>query len=58
MNLIDHWVTAILSAPEERYSKFWVRVSYTCEGGTGESNLMFNTLAEAEAVKVDDKFLE
>lgn len=57
MNLVDHWVTEILSTPEERYTKFWVRVSFTCEGGTGETNLMFNTLAKAEAVKVGDKFL-
>ena len=57
MNLIDHWITAILSEPEEMYNKFWIRVSYTCEGGTGESNLMFETLDEAKSIKVNDKFL-
>lgn len=57
MNLIDHWVTAILSEPEERYNKFWVRVSYDCIGGKGESNLMFDTLEEAKQIKVNDKFL-
>ncbi len=57
MNLIEHWITAILSEPEERYNKFWVRVAYTCEGGKGESNLIFNTLEEAKQIKVNDKFL-
>ena len=57
MNLIDHWIIAVLSEPEERYNKFWVRVYYACEGGTGESNLMFDTLEEASQIKVNDKFL-
>ncbi|WP_455621605.1 hypothetical protein [Parabacteroides sp.] len=57
MNLIDVWVTGILSDVYQKYGKFWVKVSYVDEGGEGETELMFDSIQEALQVKIDYKFL-
>lgn len=56
MNLIDAFVNNVLSGVYEQYDKFWVKVSYTDMGGTGETTLMFDTPGEAIDVKEGYKF--
>lgn len=57
MNLLDAKVTRVLGKPEFKYEKWWVRVAYDCWGRESETKLMFDTEAEAEAVKVGHEFL-
>jgi hypothetical protein len=53
MNLIDAVVTRIISrSPRFYYKKYWVKVEFNAMGVLGVKNLMFNTIEEAEALKV------
>ncbi|WP_199722574.1 hypothetical protein [Parabacteroides sp. AF17-3] len=56
MNLIDAFVNKVLSGVYEQYGKFWVKVSYTDMGGSGETTLMFDNPSEAIDVKEGYKF--
>lgn len=57
MNLIDAYVTQILSDPYQMYGKWFLEVEYTSEGRTGKTNIMFDTEREALAVFPGHKFL-
>lgn len=57
MNLLECYVTEVLSNPYEKYSKWWVDVNYECWGLDGSTNLMFDSEQEAEKVKKGYKFL-
>lgn len=52
MNLLDCFVTKVLSKPYEKYDKWWVRVECECYGNIGEHSIMFNSKENAEEVKV------
>lgn len=66
MNLVDCHVTEVASKagpasqvtgpPRELYGKWWVPVNYESWGCPGNSEIMCNTLEEADAVKVGDVF--
>lgn len=57
MNLVDCFVTKILSLPYEMYGKWWVKVEYDCYGSSQKTSLMFNTKEEAEKIETGYKFL-
>lgn len=59
MNLIDAYVVKILSEPKllSEISGYWVEVEYEDDGGTGFTNLYFETLDEALNLKVGYEFL-
>lgn len=52
MNTVDCKVTAITDEIRVLHNKYWVPVEYSCEGGTGNSEIMRMTLEDAEDVKV------
>ena len=57
MNLIDATVVAVLSTPYEKYNKWWVDVNCVDMGGESKTNLMFDTIEEAEKVGLGYQFL-
>lgn len=62
MNYLDGHVEEVLSEPYyDDYGsgifRWWVEVSYICEGTESTTTLMFDTREEAEAVKPGYKFL-
>ena len=62
MNYLDGYVEEVLSEPHyDDYGsgifRWWVEVSYICEGTESTTTLMFDTREEAEAVKPGYKFL-
>ena len=62
MNYLDGYVEEVLSEPYyDDYGsgifRWWVKVSYVCEGIGAVTTLMFDTREEAEAVKTGYKFL-
>lgn len=62
MNYLDGYVEEVLSEPYyDDYGsgifRWWVEVSYVCEGTESTTILMFDTREEAEAVKPGYKFL-
>lgn len=62
VNYLDGYVEEILSEPYyDDYGsgifRWWVKVSYVCEGTESTTILMFDTREEAEAVKPGYKFL-
>lgn len=62
MNLLEHYVTDILSEPYYNdYGsgnfKWWVKVKSNCYGQETESDLMFDTLDEALEVKIGYMYL-
>lgn len=57
MNLLDAYVTEILSKPYIKYEKWWVDVKATCWGQSFEHRIMADTLEEAKQIKVGYKFL-
>ena len=62
MNYLDGYVEEVLSEPYyDDYGsgifRWWVKVSYVCEGIGAVTTLMFDTREEAEAVKPGYKFL-
>lgn len=61
MNYLDGYVEEVLSEPYyDDYGsgifRWWVEVSYICEGTESTTTLMFDTREEAEAVKPGYKF--
>ena len=61
MNYLDGYVEEVLSEPYyDDYGsgvfRWWVKVSYVCEGIGAVTTLMFDTREEAEAVKTGYKF--
>lgn len=62
MNYLDGYVKEVLYEPYyDDYGsgifRWWVEVSYVCEGIGAVTTLMFDTREEAEAVKPGYKFL-
>ena len=62
VNYLDGYVEEVLSEPYyDDYGsgvfRWWVKVSYVCEGTESTITLMFDTREEAEAVKPGYKFL-
>ena len=57
MNYCDAYVTEVLGGAFYEYDKWWKPVKYLSEGLESETDLMFDTLKEAEEVKADYKFL-
>lgn len=62
MNYLDGYVEEVISEPyyndyESGISRWWVKVSYVCEGIRSTTTLMFDTREEAEAVRTGYKFL-
>lgn len=62
VNYLDGYVEEVLSEPYyDDYGsgifRWWVEVSYICEGTESTTTLMFDTREEAEAVKPGYKFL-
>lgn len=56
MNLLDCYVTKILSAPYRKFGHWWVDVEYNSEGRLSKSNLMFKTEEAAKAVAIGHVF--
>lgn len=62
MNYLDGYVEEVLSETyyddyDSGIFRWWVKVSYVCEGIRAVTTLMFDTREEAEAVKTGYKFL-
>jgi len=57
MNLIDCYVTKILSEPYRMFGQWWVDVEYDSEGHISKTKLMFRTEEAARAAKVGHHFL-
>ncbi|MGZ8887935.1 MAG: hypothetical protein ACXW1D_00085 [Halobacteriota archaeon] len=57
MNLVDCVVTEVLSAPMEKYNRWWVKVEYDGWGSTSTSEIMCNSFEDAMKVDVGHKFL-
>lgn len=62
MNYLDGYAEEVLYEPYyDDYGsgvfRWWVKVSYVCEGTESTITLMFDTREEAEAVKPGYKFL-
>jgi len=57
MNLIDCVVVEVLGKPIEKYGKYWVHVRYNAWGTESTTDIMCNTLQEAEEIDIDYKFL-
>lgn len=57
MNLVDCFVTKVLTTPYEKYGRWWVGVEYDSWGHISKSEIMLNTEAEANAVDIGHKFL-
>ncbi|WP_017903547.1 hypothetical protein [Pseudomonas asplenii] len=57
MNLIDCYVTSVMTQPYKKFGHWWVDVKYESEGRPGESKLMFKTKEAADAVKTGHHFL-
>jgi hypothetical protein len=57
MNLLDAYVTKIISKPFKDYGKWWVKVEYYCYSINSQTQLFFDTKEEAEKVEIGYKFL-
>lgn len=57
MNLVDCYVTRVLSEPYEAYNKWWVLVEYDSWGRLAQTTVMCDTEEEAERVDVGYHFL-
>lgn len=57
MNLVDGFVTKVLSEPYEKYGKWWLDVEYVSWGNPGEYTLMFDKKGDALNVEKGYKFL-
>ncbi len=57
MNLLDCYVTKILSEPYRMFGHWWVDVEYDGEGRISKTKLMFRTEEAARAAKVGHRFL-
>ena len=57
MNLIDCYVTEVLTAPRLEFGFWIVRVSFDSHGRISETELCFPTISAAEGVSPGYKFL-
>ena len=57
MNLVDAFVTKVISGPYEEYGKWWVDVEYISWGVPGKSRLMFDSREQAQEVQEVFRFL-
>lgn len=57
MNLIDLYVTKVLSEPEFEYGFWWVKVEAEAYGRTSEHSVYFDKKSDALKVKPGYKFL-
>lgn len=57
MNLVDCYVTKVVSEPYQEYGKWWVKVEANAYGRPSKSTLMFDTKEEAIKVDVGHHFL-
>ncbi|HFU8482717.1 TPA: hypothetical protein ACH7GJ_005584, partial [Escherichia coli] len=57
MNLVDAFVTKVISGPYEEYGKWWVDVEYISWGVPGKSRLMFGSREQAQEVQEGFRFL-
>lgn len=57
MNLVDCYVTKIISEPYYEYNRWWVDVMYESWGAESKSQLMFDSKEQAESVKIGHHFL-
>ena len=57
MNLIDFFVTEIVSEPYFEYNKWWIDVRADGYGVVSKHQLMFNTKEQCLNVSVGYKFL-
>ena len=53
MNLVDAFVTKVISGPYEEYGKWWVDVEYISWGVPGKSRLMFDSREQTLEVQKD-----
>ena len=57
MNLVDAFVTKVISGPYEECGKWWVDVEYISWGVPGKSRLMFDSREQTLEVQKDFRFL-
>lgn len=57
MNLIDFYVTEIVSSPYAQYGKWWVDVKADSWGTISKQTIMFKTLDDAKRLEIGYKFL-
>ncbi len=57
MNLIDCYVTEIVGEPVYKFGKWFLAVKAESYGRESQSELMFDTEAQARAVKAGHHFL-
>ena len=57
MNLVDAFVTKVISGPYEEDGKWWVEVEYISWGVPGKSRLMFDSREPAQEVHEGFRFL-
>lgn len=57
MNLVDCYVTEILGEPVLKYGRWFLPVKADSYGRESETELMFDTEAEARSVKIGHHFL-
>lgn len=58
MNLLDHYVTKVMSEPYMAYGRWYLSVEFDCEGVLGECVMAFPSYEDAMAVKVGDCYLD
>ena len=57
MNLVDCYVTEVISKPYRKFGHWWLDVEYSCWGATSKTQMMFKTEEGAAAVVVGHRFL-
>lgn len=57
MNVLDFYVTKILSLPYYEYDRWWVKVKANTHGVESTHTLMFDTEEKAASVNVGYKFV-
>lgn len=57
MNLIEHYVTEVLSEPYEKYNAWFVDVKVTCYGHESIQSIYCKTEEDAKNVKIGHMFL-
>lgn len=57
MNVIDFYVTKILSLPYCEYDRWWVKVKANSHGVESTHTLMFDTEEKASSISVGYKFV-
>lgn len=57
MNLVDCYVTKVLGKPIFKYNHFFVPVEYDSYGRISTTEIMYETLEEAESIEIGYQFL-